>query len=64
MISDILSDHKIYYSLEPKYADFRDGDVKHSQANIDKAKKMLGYDPQFNVKEGLQLAISWYLKNQ
>ena len=59
-----MSDHKIHYSLDPKYADFREGDVKHSQANIAKAKKMLGYDPQFNVSEGLKLAISWYLKNQ
>ncbi len=64
IITDILSDHKIHYSLDPKYADFREGDVKHSQANIAKAKKMLGYDPQFNVSEGLKLAISWYLKNQ
>jgi len=63
IITDILGDHKIHYSLEPKYADFREGDVKHSQANIDKAKKMLGYEPQFNVKDGLKLAISWYLKN-
>ena len=45
----------------PNYGDFRDGDVRHSLADIKKANQLLGYSPEFNVKEGLAKAISWYL---
>ena len=64
IIADILRDHKIEYSKAPTFSDFRTGDVKHSQASINKAKKLLGYYPKFNIKEGLELAIPWYLNNQ
>ena len=49
--------------IEVKYRDTRQGDVPHSLASIDKAKKLLGYDPQFNIKNGLQEAVQWYWKN-
>ena len=48
---------------EPIYGDFRPGDVRHSQASIDKAKKLLGYEPQFRIAEGLNEAISWYINS-
>lgn len=64
ILTDILSNHSIEYTKEPIFSDFRDGDVMHSQASIDKAIKMLGYEPKFNVKEGLQIAIPWYLNNK
>lgn len=44
----------------PTYRDFRIGDVKHSQADITKAKKMLGYEPGYNARDGLEKSISWY----
>jgi nucleoside-diphosphate-sugar epimerase len=37
------------------YADFRVGEVKHSRANIAKAQKILGYNPEVNLEEGLRL---------
>tara|TARA_B110000003_G_scaffold256930_1_gene274815 strand:+ start:2702 stop:3739 length:1038 start_codon:yes stop_codon:yes gene_type:complete len=47
----------------PIYRDFRAGDVRHSQANIDKAKEKLGYEPSHQVKDGLIEAMDWYIKN-
>jgi UDP-N-acetylglucosamine 4-epimerase len=44
------------------YCDFRDGDVRHSQANIDKAQSLLGYIPSHSLDEGIGDTISWYLK--
>lgn len=41
----------------------REGDIKHSQADISKAKSMLGYDPEYNVHQGLKIAIEWYKNN-
>jgi UDP-N-acetylglucosamine 4-epimerase len=41
----------------------REGDIPHSLASIDKAKKMLGYNPKFSLYEGLREAIEWYKNN-
>jgi UDP-N-acetylglucosamine/UDP-N-acetylgalactosamine 4-epimerase len=46
--------------LAPKYAAERAGDVKHSLADISKAKSMLGYDPSTSVRDGLVKAFEWY----
>ena len=57
---------KEFHHLEdalPLYRDFREGDVRHSQANIDKAKTKLGYEPSHQVKDGLREALDWYIKN-
>ena len=43
------------------YRDFREGDVKHSQADISKAKKLLGYRPAYKVKIGLQRTVDWHV---
>ena len=45
------------------YGDERQGDVPHSLASIDKAKKMLGYEPEFNIETGLKEAVNWYFNN-
>ena len=45
----------------PQYRDFRAGDVRHSLADISKAIKLLGYAPEFSVKNGLFKAAAWYL---
>jgi UDP-N-acetylglucosamine/UDP-N-acetylgalactosamine 4-epimerase len=44
----------------PKYRDFRNGDVRHSQANITKAFDLLGYTPQYNIVKGICATIPWY----
>ncbi len=48
---------------EPVYRDFRTGDVRHSLADISRAKTLLGYAPEYNVREGLALAGKWYAEN-
>ena len=45
------------------YGDERDGDIPHSLASIEKAKKLLGYQPQYNVNEGLEESVEWYWRN-
>lgn len=45
------------------YGSNRQGDVPHSLASVDKAKKLLGYNPKFNIKSGLKEAVHWYWNN-
>jgi hypothetical protein len=47
----------------PQYREFRAGDVRHSQADISKARKFLGYAPTHRVGEGLKEAMDWYIRN-
>jgi len=47
----------------PVYRDFRAGDVRHSQADISKAEKLLGYQPTHIIDEGLEEAMDWYVKD-
>ena len=49
--------------VQVEYGPNRTGDIPHSLACIDKAKTLLGYDPQFSVKEGLAEAAKWYFDN-
>jgi len=49
--------------VEPKYGPCRAGDIPHSLACIDKAKALLGYAPEFSVKDGLKKATKWYYEN-
>ncbi len=49
--------------VEPVYGPERAGDIPHSLASIDKAKRLLGYDPKYSVKDGLRLASKWYFEN-
>jgi UDP-N-acetylglucosamine 4-epimerase len=48
---------------EPIYQDFRAGDVRHSQANIDKAQTLLDYQPKYMIEKGMDEAMDWYVKN-
>ena len=58
----------IYYDLckaldlqvEPNFGPDRAGDIKHSNADISKARKLLGYDPEYDFEKGIKLAIEWY----
>ena len=47
----------------PQYREFRQGDVLHSQADISKARKLLGYVPTHRVDQGLEEAMDWYIRN-
>lgn len=49
--------------VKPVYRDFRAGDVRHSLADISLAKRLLGYAPRYDVRQGLRLAGDWYAKN-
>ncbi|PYB69517.1 Vi polysaccharide biosynthesis UDP-N-acetylglucosaminuronic acid C-4 epimerase TviC [Pseudomonas sp. LB-090624] len=51
----------IVYSKDPVYRDFRAGDVRHSQADIGKAQKLLGYHPEFDIDSGIRKAMPWYV---
>lgn len=61
----------IYYGLtkalgkdiEPNYGPDRAGDIKHSNADISKARELLGYDPEYSFADGIKLAIEWYKAN-
>ena len=49
--------------IEPTHGTNRVGDIPHSLASIDKARRLLGYDPQFSMHEGLREAVKWYWEN-
>ena len=61
----------IYFSLtkalgvdiQPIYGPARKGDIKHSNADISKAKSLLGYEPEWSFKRGIDAAIEWYKEN-
>lgn len=61
----------IYYGLtkalgvqvEPNFGPDRKGDIKHSNADISKARRLLGYDPDWSFERGIQAAIEWYKEN-
>lgn len=48
---------------QPGYRNPRPGDVKHSQASINKARNLISYDPEISVSEGLRLTVNWYAGN-
>jgi UDP-N-acetylglucosamine/UDP-N-acetyl-alpha-D-glucosaminouronate 4-epimerase len=50
-------------TIEPVYAEARAGDIKHSQADITRAKEHLGYEPKVSFEEGLRRTIHWYREN-
>ncbi len=62
-IRDGLRDHQVHYDQPAVIADFRAGDVRHSQADISKARRLLGYDPAYSVSRGLGEALPWYIAN-
>ncbi len=47
-------------NIDPVYTDPRQGDIPHSLASIAKSARLLGYDPQFNLRQGLEHSIKWY----
>lgn len=62
-IKSALAANNVKYDKEPVYRDFREGDVRHSQADVTKAKNLLGYKPHFDISQGIDKAMPWYVKS-
>lgn len=62
-LSLALNNNNEIYTRNPIHRDFRDGDVRHSQADINKAVTKLGYIPQYKIMEGIAKAIPWYINS-
>ena len=61
-IQNSLNSNGIACSNAPTYREFRAGDVRHSQADISKAKNLLGYEPEFKIQQGIDKAMPWYIQ--
>ena len=61
ILKDALIANKRHYNLEPIYRDFRSGDVRHSQADISKIKDFLGYNPEYNLLQGIKEVMPWFV---
>ncbi|WP_374343814.1 NAD-dependent epimerase/dehydratase family protein [Azonexus sp.] len=60
-LRDNLSAHGVEPDTQPQYRDFRAGDVHHSQADIGKAQRLLGYAPSHRIGDGIRVAMPWYV---
>jgi UDP-N-acetylglucosamine/UDP-N-acetylgalactosamine 4-epimerase len=61
--SRLVTDFSHLEDFKPVYRDFRAGDVMHSQANIGKAERLVGYGPTHSIEKGLDEALNWYVRN-
>ncbi|NLY65591.1 MAG: Vi polysaccharide biosynthesis UDP-N-acetylglucosaminuronic acid C-4 epimerase TviC [Alcaligenaceae bacterium] len=57
-----LGSNGVQYDKQPVYRDFRQGDVRHSQADIAKAQTQLGYQPSHTILQGIEAAMPWYIQ--
>ena len=62
-LRDALVSEGVNADMQPIHRDFRAGDVRHSQADIGKAKRLLGYSPTHSIKNGIGVAMPWYVAN-
>jgi UDP-N-acetylglucosamine 4-epimerase len=62
-LKSALDENGLPYEKEPVYRDFRPGDVRHSQADIEKARTQLGYAPEYRIMDGIAKAMPWYIEN-
>jgi UDP-glucose 4-epimerase len=65
-LNDLLSSISaiVGHQVEPEYANARVGDVRHSQAGIEKARRFLGFEPRANFQEGLERTVDWFRRSQ
>lgn len=62
LLRDVLAETSPGLSdLYPKHGDFRAGDVRHSQADIGKARRLLGFQPTHRLEDGIRVAMPWYV---
>jgi UDP-N-acetylglucosamine 4-epimerase len=59
----LLPRHPHLAEFKPNYRDFRQGDVRHSLADVGKARSLLSYEPSHRIHEGLDESIAWYVAN-
>ena len=62
-IKAALNENGVIYTKAPIYREFRAGDVRHSQASVEKIEKLLSYQSTHKINEGINLAIVWYVRN-
>ena len=62
-LQDSLMLNGVNYTQNAIYRDFREGDVRHSQADISKIQNALGYTPQFDIAQGIAKAMPWYVES-
>ncbi len=63
-LQEFLSEKdEVIAAIEPTHGPNRVGDIPHSLASIDKAKRLLGYNPKYSMREGLKEACDWYWEN-
>jgi UDP-glucose 4-epimerase len=64
-LNDLLSSLSaiVGRQLEPEYSNARPGDVRHSQAEIEKARRFLRFEPRVNFEEGLERTVDWFRKS-
>ena len=63
LLRDNLQAYGVGADVQPIYREFRAGDVRHSQADISKAKALLGYEPSHTLSLGITQAMPWYVAN-
>lgn len=61
LIRDGLGTHQVHYDREPCFTDFRAGDVRHSLADVGKARRLIGYAPTHSIAQGIADALPWYI---
>ena len=61
LIRDTLVPHGVSPDTQPTYRDFRAGDVRHSLADVGKARTLLGYEPTHRLAQGVGVAMPWYV---
>jgi len=64
LLRDGLAVHELHYGQAPRYGPERAGDVRHSEADIGKAGRLLGYRPSHDLGAGLAAALPWYARNR
>ncbi|EJE4199962.1 Vi polysaccharide biosynthesis UDP-N-acetylglucosaminuronic acid C-4 epimerase TviC [Vibrio cholerae] len=62
VIKSALNKNCVTVKGDPIYSDFRAGDVRHSQADINKAKNKLGYGPKYDISSGIAESMPWYVR--
>jgi len=62
LIRDGLREHQVHYAQEPRFTDFRPGDIRHTLADIAKARRLLGYEPTHSIEQGMAQALPWYIQ--
>ena len=62
LLKSELAENGVHYTQDVVHGYFRAGDVRHSQADISKAQRLLGYVPQYTIAQGLAQAMPWYVQ--